>query len=81
MAAVQNFNLAYSLKEVNELETNSVNTNMTDLYRARHEFKKGYQPRTNFEKMRMVIYLEIPTILWTDGRITSVSYWMYMALG
>jgi len=28
----------------------------------------------------MVIYLQIPTTFWTDGRITSVSYQICMML-
>jgi len=28
----------------------------------------------------MVIYLQIHTILWTDGRITSAISWTYVAL-
>jgi hypothetical protein len=31
----------------NELETNSKNKNIRDLFRDINEFKKGYQPRTN----------------------------------
>jgi hypothetical protein len=33
--------------KINELETNSKNKNIRDLYRCINEFKKGYQPRTN----------------------------------
>jgi hypothetical protein len=36
--------------EINELETNSKNKNIRDLYRGINEFKKGYQPRTNMVK-------------------------------
>jgi hypothetical protein len=35
--------------KINELESNSKN-NIRDLYRGVNEFKKGYQPRTNFVK-------------------------------
>jgi hypothetical protein len=38
------------LEEFNELETNSKNKNIRDLYRSINEFKKGYQPRTNLVK-------------------------------
>jgi hypothetical protein len=39
------------LKEkINELETNSKNKNIRDMYRGKNEFKKGYQPRTNLVK-------------------------------
>jgi hypothetical protein len=36
--------------QINELETNSKNKNIRDLYRGRNKFKKGYQPRTNMVK-------------------------------
>jgi hypothetical protein len=36
--------------EINELESNSKNKNIRDLYRGINEFKKGYQPRTNLVK-------------------------------
>jgi hypothetical protein len=36
--------------KINELESNSKNKNIRDLYRGIKEFKKGYQPRTNFVK-------------------------------
>jgi RNA polymerase-interacting CarD/CdnL/TRCF family regulator len=32
--------------KINEVEINSKNKNIRDLYRARNKFKKGYQPRT-----------------------------------
>jgi hypothetical protein len=37
----------YLKDKINELESNSKNKNIRDLYRGRNEFKKGYQPRTN----------------------------------
>jgi hypothetical protein len=33
--------------KINELESNSKNKNIRDLYRGKNKFKKGYQPRTN----------------------------------
>jgi hypothetical protein len=36
--------------KINELETNSKNKNINDLYRCINEFKKGYQPRINIIK-------------------------------
>jgi hypothetical protein len=36
--------------KINELESNSKNKNIRDLYRGTNEFKKGYQPRTNLVK-------------------------------
>jgi hypothetical protein len=40
----------YLENKINELETNSKNMNIRDLYRGINEFKKGYQPRTNMVK-------------------------------
>jgi hypothetical protein len=40
----------YLKEKINELETDSKNKNIRDLYRGRNEFKKGYQPRTNLAK-------------------------------
>jgi hypothetical protein len=37
----------YLKNKINELETDSKNKNIRDLYRGINEFKKGYQPRTN----------------------------------
>jgi hypothetical protein len=36
--------------KINDLESNSENKNVRDLYRGINEFKKGYQPRTNLVK-------------------------------
>jgi hypothetical protein len=36
--------------KINELESNSKNKNVRDLYRGINEFKKGYKPRTNLVK-------------------------------
>jgi hypothetical protein len=41
----------YLKNKMNELETNSKNKNIRDLYRGINEFKKGYQPRTNMVKV------------------------------
>jgi hypothetical protein len=38
------------MKDITELETNSKNKNIRDLYRGINEFKKGYQPRNNLVK-------------------------------
>jgi hypothetical protein len=40
----------YLKGKINELETNSKNKNIRDLYRHINEFKKGYQPRSNIIK-------------------------------
>jgi hypothetical protein len=37
----------YRKDKINQLESNSKNKNIRDLYRDINEFKKGYQPRTN----------------------------------
>jgi hypothetical protein len=40
----------YLKDKINELESDSKNKNIRDLYRGINEFKKGYQPRTNLAK-------------------------------
>jgi hypothetical protein len=40
----------YLKDKINELESNSKNMNIRDLYRGINEFKKGYQTRTNLVK-------------------------------
>jgi hypothetical protein len=40
----------YLKHKINEVESNSKNKNIRDLYRGLNEFKKGYQPRTNLVK-------------------------------
>jgi hypothetical protein len=45
----------YLKGKINEMKTNDKNKNIRDLYRGINEFKKGYQPRINIIKMRMVI--------------------------
>jgi hypothetical protein len=40
----------YLKGKINELETNSKNKNIRDLYREINEFKMGYQPRSNLVK-------------------------------
>jgi len=41
---------AYLRARIEELETNSKNENIRDLYRGISDFKKGYQPRCNIVK-------------------------------
>jgi hypothetical protein len=36
--------------KINELESNSRNKNIREVYRGINEFKKRYQPRTNLVK-------------------------------
>jgi GTPase SAR1 family protein len=52
--------LKEKLRKLNELETNSKNKNIRDLYRGINEFKKGYQPLSNLKKMRIAICLHVP---------------------
>jgi hypothetical protein len=40
----------YLKAKINELETNSKNKNIRDLYRGISQFKRGYQPRINVVK-------------------------------
>jgi hypothetical protein len=40
----------YLKDKINEIELNSKNKNIRDLYRGLTEFKKGYQPKTNLVK-------------------------------
>jgi hypothetical protein len=40
----------YLKGKINEPATNSKNKNIRDLHRGINEFKKGYQPRSNFVK-------------------------------
>jgi hypothetical protein len=61
----------YLKDKINELETNSKNTNIKDLYRGIYGFKRGYQPRNNFVKD------EIGDLLadtHSSGRTTFLSY-------
>jgi hypothetical protein len=40
----------YLQDKINEIELNSKNKNIRDLYKGITEFKKGYQPKTNLVK-------------------------------
>jgi hypothetical protein len=40
----------YLKDKINELEMNSKNNNIRDLYKGINEFKRGYQPRNNLVK-------------------------------
>jgi hypothetical protein len=46
----RNWKREYLKEKINELETNSRNRNIRNLYRGINEFKKGYQLRTNLVK-------------------------------
>jgi hypothetical protein len=50
----------YLKNRINELESNSKNKNIRDLYRGVNEFKKGYKPRTNLVKDEGVDLLADP---------------------
>jgi hypothetical protein len=52
----------YLKDKFNELEMNSKNKDIRELYRRINEYKRGYQPRSNLVK-RMVICLQIPTTM------------------
>jgi hypothetical protein len=46
----RNKTMEYLKDKINEIELNSKNKNMRDLYRGITEFKKGYQPKSNLVK-------------------------------
>jgi hypothetical protein len=46
----RNWKREYLKDRINELLTNSKNTNIRDLYRGINEFMRGYQPRNNLVK-------------------------------
>jgi hypothetical protein len=50
----------YLKGKINELESNSKNKSIRDLYRGINEFKKGYQPRTNLVKDKRGDLLVVP---------------------
>jgi hypothetical protein len=43
--------------KINELQSDSKNKNIRDLYRGINEFRKGYQPKLTWQRMRGVTYL------------------------
>jgi hypothetical protein len=49
-----------------------------DFYRYIINFKKGYQSRTNELRMRTVIWLQTPTVIWLGKRNISLSSSMHM---
>jgi hypothetical protein len=57
----RNKNRDYLKEKINELEMNSKNKNIRDLYRSMNEFKKGYQPITNTVRDENGDLLVIPT--------------------
>jgi RNA polymerase-interacting CarD/CdnL/TRCF family regulator len=49
----------YLQDKIAEIELNSKNKIIRDLYRDITEFKKGYQPKSNLVKVREAIFLQI----------------------
>jgi hypothetical protein len=49
-----------SERKINKPESNSKNKNIRDLYSGINEFKKGYQPRTNWVKEERGDLLAVP---------------------
>jgi hypothetical protein len=62
----------YLKDKINELELNSRNKKITDIYRDINEFKKGYEPRTKLVKDERGDLLADPHKILISGRITSV---------
>jgi len=61
----------YLKAKIDELETNSKMKNIAHLYRGISDFKKGYHPRDNIDRIRRVIWLTTPTVLWLgEGNIS-----------
>jgi hypothetical protein len=50
LAIFKETKIKYFKGKINELERNSKKRNIRDMYRGINEFKKGYQPRSNFIK-------------------------------
>jgi hypothetical protein len=64
----------YLKDKITEIELNSKNRNIRDLYKDITEFKKGYQTKTNLVKdERGDLFSDLQKNL-LGGRITSVSY-------
>jgi hypothetical protein len=57
--------------KIEELETNSKMKNIRDMYGARNDFKKGYQPRTNKVKDEKG---DLVAVFWLGGGTISPSY-------
>jgi hypothetical protein len=64
----------YLKDKITEIELNSKNKNIRDLYKGITEFKKGYQPKTNLVKDERGDLFSEPQKILLGGRITSVSY-------
>jgi hypothetical protein len=70
----QEQNRVYVKNKAYDLETESKNKNITDLYRGINDFKNGNQPRLNIVKDEKVIWLQTPTVFWQGGGIISLNY-------
>jgi hypothetical protein len=64
----------YLKGKITEIELNSKNKNIRDLYRGITDFKKGYQPKKNLVKDKRGDLLADPQKILTRWKITSVSY-------
>jgi hypothetical protein len=66
----------YLKGKINDIESNSKNKNIRDLYRGITEFKMGYQSKTNLVKDDMGDVLADPQQILTRRKncTTSVSY-------
>jgi hypothetical protein len=53
----------YLKDKINELELNSMNKNIRNMYRGINEFKKGYEPRTNLVKDKRSDILADPHVI------------------
>jgi hypothetical protein len=59
---------------INDLEKNSKNKNIRNVYRGIRDFKKGYEPRTNIEEDYKGDLVAYPTVFGVGERITSLRY-------
>ena len=64
----------YLKAKINELETNSKNKNVRELYRRISDFKKDQQPGTNIVKDETGYLVVDSTVFWLGGGIISLSY-------
>jgi len=64
--------------KTDELQTNSKNKNIRDLYRGINDFRRVTSLILIEYRVRRVICLQTPTVFWLGRRIISVSYGMCM---
>jgi len=57
----------YLKAKIDELETHSEIKNIADLNRDISDFENSYYPRDNIDRIRRVIWLTTPTVLWLGG--------------